>query len=573
MRHSRRSAILTAASAALVLAGCTPGTEQPDAVYFGGDILTIVDDRPSVEAVAVKDGRILAVGSEDEILQMAGSGTTRIDLDGQTMLPGFFDSHGHTYLIGIQATSANLLPPPDGEGADIASLQRLLSEWAAENQEAIERVGWIVGFGYDDSQLAEQRHPTRDELDEVSTEVPVLIFHQSGHLGVGNSKALEMAGVTAETEDPNGGAFRRREGSREPNGVAEEYAFFQLGAALMTSFDDSVNDALVEEGTRLVASFGYTTAQEGRAVGPGLAAMKRVADAGRLQIDLVSYPDVLEVEDVQPSMTYSNRYRVGGVKLTIDGSPQGKTAWLTEPYYVPPEGQPADYRGYAAIDGQTANEAVEKAFANGWQILVHANGDAASDLFIAAVRLAKERHPDVDNRPVLIHGQVLREDQVDALDELQIFPSLFPMHTFYWGDWHRESVLGPERAENISPTGWVLERDMMFGSHHDAPVANPDAMRVLSATVTRTTRSGRVLGPEHRVPVATALKALTIWPAWQHFEEDSKGTIEVGKLADFVILAENPLTVDPDRLADIQVVDTIKEGVSIYKRPADGSSN
>jgi predicted amidohydrolase YtcJ len=364
MRHSRRSAILTAASAALVLAGCTPGTEQPDAVYFGGDILTIVDDRPSVEAVAVKDGRILAVGSEDEILQMAGSGTTRIDLDGQTMLPGFFDSHGHTYLIGIQATSANLLPPPDGEGADIASLQRLLSEWAAENQEAIERVGWIVGFGYDDSQLAEQRHPTRDELDEVSTEVPVLIFHQSGHLGVGNSKALEMAGVTAETEDPNGGAFRRREGSREPNGVAEEYAFFQLGAALMTSFDDSVNDALVEEGTRLVASFGYTTAQEGRAVGPGLAAMKRVADAGRLQIDLVSYPDVLEVEDVQPSMTYSNRYRVGGVKLTIDGSPQGKTAWLTEPYYVPPEGQPADYRGYAAIDGQTANEAVEKAFAN-----------------------------------------------------------------------------------------------------------------------------------------------------------------------------------------------------------------
>jgi len=301
--------------------------------------------------------------------------------------------------------------------------------------------------------------------------------------------------------------------------------------------------------------------------------MKRVADAGRLQIDLVSYPDVLEVEDVQPSMTYSNRYRVGGVKLTIDGSPQGKTAWLTEPYFVPPEGQPADYRGYAAIDGQTANEAVEKAFANGWQILVHANGDAASDLFIAAVRLAKERHPDVDNRPVLIHGQVLREDQVDALDELQIFPSLFPMHTFYWGDWHRESVLGPERAENISPTGWVLERDMIFGSHHDAPVANPDAMRVLSATVTRTTRSGRVLGPEHRVPVATALKALTIWPAWQHFEEDSKGTIEVGKLADFVILAENPLTVDPDRLADIQVVETIKEGVSIYKRPGDGSSD
>jgi predicted amidohydrolase YtcJ len=173
---------------------------------------------------------------------------------------------------------------------------------------------------------------------------------------------------------------------------------------------------------------------------------------------------------------------------------------------------------------------------------------------------------------VLIHGQVLREDQVEQLKELGIFPSLFPMHTFYWGDWHRESVLGAERAENISPTGWVLEHDMMFGSHHDAPVALPDSMRVLSATVTRKSRTGRVLGPEHRVPVATAIKALTIWPAWQHFEEDSKGTIEVGKLADFVIVSDNPLTVPEDQLADLKVLETIKEGKSIYQRPA-GETN
>ena len=146
------------------------------------------------------------------------------------------------------------------------------------------------------------------------------------------------------------------------------------------------------------------------------------------------------------------------------------------------------------------------------------------------------------------------------------------MHTFYWGDWHRESVLGPERAENISPTGWVLERGMRFGSHHDAPVALPSSMRVLSATVTRTSRSGRVIGPEHRVPVSTALKALTIWPAWQHFEEKSKGTIEVGKLADFVILSANPLTVPPEKLADIKVMETIKEGVSIYQRPMEHSA-
>jgi predicted amidohydrolase YtcJ len=302
-------------------------------------------------------------------------------------------------------------------------------------------------------------------------------------------------------------------------------------------------------------------------MGPGLAAMQRVADSGKLLIDLVAYPDILEVEDIRPSKNYTNRYRVGGAKLTIDGSPQGKTAWLSQPYFVVPQGQPKDYRGYAAIDNKTASDAVEKAFANDWQILCHGNGDAAIDVFIDAVRAAKANHRDTDNRPVLIHGQTLREDQVDALQQLGIFPSLFPMHTFYWGDWHRDSVLGPERADNISPTGWVLERGMMFGSHHDAPVALPDSMRVLSATVTRRSRSGDILGPRHRVPVADALKALTIWPAWQHFEEKTKGSIEVGKLADLVILSDNPLTIPEDQLDNLKIVETIKEGVSIYRRP------
>jgi len=539
-----------------------------DTIYINGDIITVNDAQPNVEAVAVKDGKILAVGSRAEIEKSHKSPATQIvDLAGKTMLPGFVDSHGHAYLIGIQASTANLLPPPDGTGKDIASLQALLKDWAATHQKAVKKVGWIAGFGYDDSQLAEQRHPTRDELDAVSKDLPVLVFHQSGHLGVVNSKALEIAGVTAQTKDPKGGVFRRRAGSREPNGVLEEYAFFYLVGKLMSKFDDEVNDSLVVEGTKLLASFGYTTGQEGRALGAGLAAMRRVSDAGKLAIDLVAYPDVLEVENPSPSMSYTNRFRVGGVKLTIDGSPQGKTAWLTKPYHVPPEGQTKDYRGYAAVDEQTTNDAVEKAFANGWQILIHANGDAASDRFINAVRLAKQKHPDVDNRPVLIHGQVLREEQVDQMKELDIFASLFPMHTFYWGDWHRESVLGPVRAENISPTGWFMKRDMMFGTHHDAPVALPNSMRVLSATVTRKTRTGRVLGPEHRVPVATALKAMTIWPAWQHFEEKTKGSIEVGKLADFVILSDNPLTIPEDRLADIKVLGTFKEGKSIYQRP------
>ncbi|HSG88045.1 MAG TPA: amidohydrolase [Pseudomonadales bacterium] len=558
--------LVTALCVAAVLLAPGASAATAETIWHGGPILTMDDTGPVAEAVAVRDGRILAVGDEDEILALAGPATETIDLAGRTLLPGFVDSHGHAYLIGLQALSANLLPPPDGPGADVASLQATLTAWADGAPHLMKETGWIVGFGYDDSQLAEGRHPTRQDLDAVSTEYPVIIIHQSGHLGVANSRALRLAGVSAETADPEGGAFRREAGSNEPNGVMEEYAFFGVLGALSTKFDAAMNDRFVVEGARLASSFGYTTVQEGRAMQPAVDAMRRVAARGELAVDLVAYPDILAVETIAPSRAYDHRFRIGGAKLTIDGSPQGKTAWLTHPYHVPPVGKGPDDVGYPAISEQTTLDAVEKAFANGWQILCHGNGDAAIDLFIEAVRAARARHPDVHNRPVLIHGQTLRADQVVALDELDIFPSLFPMHTFYWGDWHRESVLGPERADDISPTGWVLERGMRFGSHHDAPVALPDAMRVLSATVTRRTRSGDILGPIHRVPVMTALKALTIWPAWQHFEEDTKGSLEAGKLADFVILSDDPRAVEEEALADIVVLETIKEGSTVYRR-------
>jgi predicted amidohydrolase YtcJ len=238
---------------------------------------------------------------------------------------------------------------------------------------------------------------------------------------------------------------------------------------------------------------------------------------------------------------------------------------MSQPYYIPPEGQSAAYAGYPAITEKQAMDSIGLAFARNWQIQVHANGDAAVDLLIAAVREATKKHGNADRRPVLIHGQVTREDQVDQLKALGIVPSFFPMHTFYWGDWHRDSVLGPRRAENISPCGWALQRGMRFTSHHDAPVAHPNAMRVLSATVTRRTRSGDILGPDQRVPVDVALRAMTLWAAWQHFEDDRKGSLAPGKLADMTVLSDNPLTIAPDRLANIAVVETFKEGRLVHR--------
>ncbi len=263
--------------------------------------------------------------------------------------------------------------------------------------------------------------------------------------------------------------------------------------------------------------------------------------------------------------TYRNGLRIGGVKLTLDASPQGRTAWLWQPYLTPAPGQPASFAGYPALSDEQAVAAVQRAFRNSWQIITHTNGDAAIDQLIRAVTAASARYPGRDRRPVMIHGQTLREDQVAKIKALGMFPALFPMHTFYWGDGYLDTVLGPERAANISPSGWMMKNDMMFSSQHDAPVAFPDTMRVLSATVNRTTRSNQVLGAEHRVEPIVGLKAMTLWAAYQHFEEKTKGSIEVGKLADFAILSDNPLTSDRAKIADIQVVETIKKGRSIFR--------
>jgi len=541
--------------------------ERADTIYTGGTILTINDSQPTAEAVAVRNGRILAVGTAESIAAYQGDSTDVFDLAGRTMIPGFVDSHGHVVMGGLQALSANLLAPPDGGVTDIASLQATLSAWVEQNADFVDRVNLIIGFGYDNAQLVEVRHPTRMDLDEVSAEIPIIIVHQSGHIGVANSAALARAGIDASSEAPPGGVIRR-DAQGEPDGVLEEYAFFSVLVPLLGSLGPEGFEDFVRAGTRLWASYGYTTAQDGRSSAGVVEALKSVGAAGDIPIDVIAYPDVLESREfiaAHVSRNYVDRVRVGGCKLTIDGSPQGFTALRDRPYFDPVGDYPDGYAGYAAVTMEQVQDAVNWCYEKGIQIITHANGEGASDMLIDAIKAAQGRYGTPDIRPVLIHGQFLREDQVDSYQALGVFPSLFPMHTFYWGDWHRDHTVGPVDAENISPTGWVRQRGMMFGSHHDAPVAFPDSMRILSATVTRRTRSGDILGPHQRVDVLTALKAMTIWPAWQQFEEDDKGSIEVGKFADFVILSDDPTTVDPETLADIRVRVTIKEDQVIYE--------
>jgi hypothetical protein len=564
-------AALALAPAMGLAIGCTTSVPKEVAatVYTGGTIITVNDARPTAGALAVKDGKILAVGEEAEILTFKGDATEVVNLGGKTLLPGFIDAHGHVFNVGVQAVAANLLAPPDGQVTDIASLQAALRAWAEKSPAAVARTGWIIGMGYDDSQLREQRHPTRDDLDAVSKDVPVLVVHQSGHLAVVNSKGLEDFGYSAATAEPAGGTIRRRPGSREPDGLIGGNAWWPQLFSKLGRLGSEDNKALLLAGIDRYAEFGFTTAQEGRATAEAVATEAALAEQGKLKMDVVAYPDIQGAASAISgpflSKHYTGRFRIGGAKLSLDGSPQGKTAWLTEPYRVAPAGRGTDYSGSPAMTDDEANSFVDEAFKNGWQILVHCNGDAAADQFIRAVRLATAKYGPGDRRPVMIHAQTVREDQLDAMKELGIIPSFFGMHTYYWGDWHRDSVLGPERASRISPAASALKRGIPFTQHHDAPVALPSAIMVLFSQVNRVTRSGQVLGPEQRVSAMDAIKSITINAAHQYFEERTKGSLEPGKLADFVILDQNPLTVDPMKIKDIKVVETIKEGKTIYR--------
>ncbi len=560
---------LVASALILTLAWPSFAQEAADRIFVGGPVLTMNDALPRAEAVAIKDGRIIAVGTAAEIEALRGKGTEVIDLQGRALLPGFFDAHGHVFIGGVQALTANILAPPDGDVKDIPSLQKTIRDWVAENEKTVKATGIIMGFGWDKSTLAEGRDPTLAELDAISTEYPVLLIHQSSHLGALNSLALAKVGITRDTPNPPGGVIVK-DADGNPTGILEENAFIGSAMKLLADLDVESMKTIAQAGTELWAEYGYTTAIEGRSTPPQVDALRIAGEEGRFKIDVLTYPDILitgidYIKDAY-SPTYTNRFRVAGAKLTIDGSPQGFTALRDRPYYDPVGNYPPGYLGYAAASTDLVTKAIDDAFGAGIHIITHANGEGASDVLIAAVQAATDKHgADPERRPTLIHGQFMREDQMDAMNRLSISPSLFPMHTFYWGDWHRDHTVGPELADDISPTGWAMERGMRFSSHHDAPVAFPDSMRVLDATVTRRSRSGDIIGPEHRVDVLTALKAMTIWPAWQNFEESTKGSIEVGKLADLVILSGDPTAIDPETLDSLTVAETIKEGMTIYR--------
>ena len=545
----------------LLISSCSFEQEikEADLVITSNKVILMTGNKQAQPlSIAIKNKEIIWIGSHMKAKRIQGK---HINFGNQAILPGFIDAHGHASYLAFATQVANIASPPVGSINNIKELQTELKKFITESN--LKPGEWVMGLGYDDSLLAEQRHPTKDDLDEVSTEHPIYLIHVSAHLGAANSLGLSLANISAETQDPPGGKIRRYENSSEPNGVFEETAAYPLQQLAMSAYKDPIGS--VKKAMNIYARNGITTAQDG-ASNPETISLMQAADVqGMINLDIISYPIGQNGLDKNLDSinfgSYEGRLKIGGIKLILDGSPQGKTAYLTEPYYKPPHSESDSYKGYPLIPQSEVSKWVKKYADLNIPIMAHANGDAAADMLIKAV---KDADINSDHRTIMIHAQTVREDQLDQMKELKIIPSYFSTHTFYWGDWHRDSVFGKDRAIRISPTKSTLNRNMPFTVHNDAPVVPPDMIRLLWSTTNRKTRSGKVLGEEQKISTYSALEAMTINAAYQHFEDDIKGSIEVGKLADLVVLSEDPLSIDAKNLLEVNVVATFSRGVEVF---------
>lgn len=535
-------------------------------IYFNGNIICVDKENSICQALLIEDGKIKAVGTNEDILNLKDDAVI-IDLEGKTMLPGFIDPHGHIVAVAQSLMLLNF--------SEVTSIEEFLKKLKDKLEKNPPKEGeWLIGLGYDNSKFPKGKHPTKFDLDKVSTETPIFVTHASGHLATCNSKALELFRYSGEDYIvPDGGVVQTVEGSREANGVLEEGAFLSAEKKSIVgspSFE-TVLESLVNT-QKLYTSYGITTCQDA-SVDTNINQLLLTADNNKLlNIDIIGYAIQPYTKDLMGDTTtftakYNNHYKLLGAKMWLDGSPQGKTAWLTKPYYKVPEGYPEDYCGYGTQKDDVVINYMKECLENDYQLNSHCNGDACGDQLIKCYKKALELTGNKkDLRPVMVHAQTVREDQLDEMKKLGMIPTFFLDHIWYWGDYHYESVLGPERAERISPANSALRRGINFTLHQDPPVVMPIMTLALHNAVNRKTPKGRILGEDQKISIMDAIRAITINGAYQYFEENTKGSIEIGKLADLVILDKNPLTIPSEEIRNLIVLETIKEGKTVFKK-------
>ena len=527
-------------------------------IYYNGTLIPMEGELNYAQAICIEDGRIVAVGSDEEILRYQEDDSQIIDLHQQVMMPGFIDPHSHFFGVVNSLTECDLT---DAESFD--DIVNLLKDFIEVNQ--IPEGEWVAGRNYDQNFLKEKVHPTKDVLDRVSKHHKIKITHVSSHMGCVNSLVLEEKNITADTPDPSGGKIHRLPGSQEPSGFLEENAFIHLvQGGNMPSQEEILKN--VQKAQEMYASYGITTIQEGMVAQPLYSILTNLANAGLLHIDLTGYVDVVTGQDFMkednPFLNqYHNHFKIGGYKIFLDGSPQGCTAWMSKPYV----GQ-GDYCGYPIYSDEDVEKYIRVALRDHQQIACHANGDQASEQFISMFeKVKKEEGIEELYNPILVHCQFTRKDQLERMKDLKMIPSFFIAHTYYWGDVHMQNA-GKERGERISSVHDALDFGLPYTFHQDSPVVPSDMMKTIWCAVNRISKSGQVIGAEQRIGVYDALKGITIHAAMQYGEEKEKGSLTAGKQANLVILDQNPITIDPMKIDQIQVLETIIQGHSVYKR-------
>lgn len=559
---------LLVALGALVLlgaAGTAQAPVQPATLWHGGPIITMDGPRPqTVEAVVERGGRIIFAGKLARARKLAGPSATDRDLKGQTMLPGFIDAHSHFSML-MQIETGIDLDGGEAPPKDIPALIGVLRDGVAAKR--IGDADWIIGWNYKDAALAEKRHVTRDDLDAAFPGRKVVLIHFTGHGLVASSAALAAAGVQDDTPNPPGGLFLR-DASGRVNGVVFEAALMPFYKALPRPTPAQMLGAL--DAAQLgYASRGFTHAQDGAAQIGEMTFLLGAPARARMKIDLAILPSFAGLEALlaMPDLTfgqYQGHTKLQGVKFVLDGSPQARTAYFTRDYANgSPEGH-HPWHGQPIVSQDEFNKAARVVHERGWQLFVHANGDAAIDMAIKGFDALGIKAAD-NRRPVVIHSQFQRPDHLPAYTRIGVGPAYFSNHTLYFADIHR-SNFPADVVAFISPFKAALQAGLHPSNHSDAPVTRLDPFVQLWSSMTRSSLSGVVNGPDQRLSAYEGLQMLTTGPAWQAFEENRKGRIKAGLLADFVILDRNPLTTPVDGIRSIRVMETVKEGKVIWKR-------
>lgn len=532
-------------------------------IYHGGTIFTMDGSLPRTEAVFVENGIIKAVGDKANINNLVDADTRKIDLYGGFLVPGLMETHNHLSYFAIFLEHCYL---GGGVCERIDDAVRLLKDQAAKSKDS----EFIAAYGFDDTYTPALRHLNKDDLDRVSTDKPVLVFHMSGHVGYVNNRALEFFGISKETKNPQGGWIERDE-QGNPTGKLDEMAWFQLVGENMPPPTDPVKvQSLIKKAVKVFNEYGVVAVHDA-AVGIGGTGEITVSAYQDLEknreLNIRAFLSMMVQSETAPSAEQidgvgmgKRRVVAGGVKLFVDGSIQANTAAMLAPYKNMP-----DFKGEMVMNPGDIEAAVLKYHQNGDHISVHANGDAAIESVITAFEKAQKVHFRKDTRHMIIHCQTAHEAHIGRMKAAGVIPSFFGMHVHYYGDRHLDIFLGEERASRLNPFGEADRAGLDFTLHTDTPVMPPWTMESMGTAVTRKTKSGVVLGEDQRISPEKALAAYTTMAARCSYSEKDRGSISAGKLADFTLLSQDITQCDPDAIKETKVLKTIIEDETVFE--------